>query len=94
MTSRFLGNMNLDEGMLEVEAITPIGAGLQEAVLICLPFVRGRSGTVRQKLIKLFVEVKDATWPAAGTCWPSCAKPVAMTAGFRAGWRMKALIIS
>ena len=53
--------MNLDEGMLEVEAITPIGAGLQEAVLICLPFVRGRSGTVRQKLIKLFVDVKEGT---------------------------------
>lgn len=43
----------------------------------------GRLGTVKQKLMKLFDEVADATWPAVGTCWPSDSKPVAMTFGSR-----------
>ncbi|KAH9856295.1 hypothetical protein C2E23DRAFT_810932 [Lenzites betulinus] len=29
--------------------------------------------------MKLFDEVADATWPAAGTSWPSFSNPVAMT---------------
>ena len=46
--------------------MTPIGAGLQEPVVICWPFVIGRLGTVAQKLMKLFVDVSEATWPASG----------------------------
>jgi len=53
--------VNFEDGMLSVDGITPIGAGLQEPVAICLPLVIGRLGTVRQKLMKLFVEVKEAT---------------------------------
>ena len=34
---------------------------------------------VAQKLMKLFVEVSDATWPAVGVSCPSLAKPVAIT---------------
>ena len=59
--------------------MTPIGAGLHEPSLICSPFVIFRFGTVAQKLMKLFVDVADATWPASGWSWPSFAKPVAMT---------------
>lgn len=85
MVSRFLGDVNLEEGMLVDAAMTPgedqvrlelvlrrvkhnqsewlyepIGAGLHDPVVICWPFVMGRS-TVAQKLIKLFDEVNDAT---------------------------------
>ena len=76
----------MDEGILAVEGMTPIGAGLHDPVLICWPLVRGRL-TVKQKLIKLFVLVSDATWPAAGTPCPSLAKPFAMTLGSRASRR-------
>ena len=38
--------------------------------------MRGRFGTVAQKLIKLFFDVALATWLAAGVCWPSFSKPV------------------
>lgn len=65
--------------MLSVEGMRPIGAGLQEPVVICFPLVMGRSDLVKQKLMKLFVDVKDATWPAVGTSWPLLANPVAMT---------------
>lgn len=58
---KFVGNENFDEGMLSTEGMVPIGAGLQEPVVICLPFVMGSLGTVRQKLIKLFVDVIDGT---------------------------------
>ena len=58
---KFGGNMNFEEGILSLDGITPIGAGLQEPVAICFPLVIGRLGTVRQKLMKLFVEVKEAT---------------------------------
>ena len=61
----FRGFENLAEGMLLVDAITPIGAGLHEPVVICCPFVIGLL-TVRQKLMKLFFDVSDATWPAVG----------------------------
>lgn len=57
----FVGKTNFDEGMLVVAAMIPIGAGLQEPVVICLPFVIGRLGTVKQKLMKLLLEVSDAT---------------------------------
>jgi len=52
------GEMNLDEGMFLEDAIMPIGAGLQEPVLICLPFVIGKL-TVAQMFMKLLCEVRD-----------------------------------
>ena len=64
--SPFFGLANLAEGMLDEDGMMPIGAGLHEPVAICFPFVKGRLGTVRQKLMKLFVEVRDATWPGNG----------------------------
>ena len=65
--------------MFVCAAMMPIGAGLHEPVLICWPFVIGRLGTVAQKLMKLFVEVSEATCPAVGWSWPSLANPVAIT---------------
>jgi len=58
---KFLGKVNLDDGMLSLEGITPIGAGLQDPVAICFPLVIGRFGTVKQKLMKLLVDVSDGT---------------------------------
>ena len=75
----FFGKMNLDEGMFVFAAMTPIGAGLHDPVSICLPLVMGRVGTVAQKLMKLLLEVREATWPASTTSCPFLAKPVAMT---------------
>ena len=60
MVPKFGGNWNLDDGMFVVAAMIPMGAGLQEPVLIWRPFVSG-SLVVSQKLIKLLVDVKDAT---------------------------------
>lgn len=57
------GKTNLADGMLSTDGMTPMGAGLQDPVWICFPFVIGRFGTVRQKLMKLFVDVSEATWP-------------------------------
>ena len=57
--SPFVGKVNLAEGMLLLEGISPTGAGLQEPVVICL--VMGRLGTVKQKLMKLFDDVREAT---------------------------------
>lgn len=62
---KFLGKVNLADGMLSTEGIIPMGAGLQEPVATCLPSVMGCL-VVAQKLIKLLVDVKEATWPAAG----------------------------
>ena len=61
MVSPFLGFVNLADGILSEDGMTPIGAGLHEPVAICFPFVIGNWGTVRQKLMKLFVDVSDAT---------------------------------
>ena len=47
--------------------------------MICWPLVIGRFETVAQKLMKLFVDVSEATWPASATSWPLFAKPLAMT---------------
>jgi hypothetical protein len=80
-TPLFVGNTNLAEGMLSVDGMRPIGAGLHDPVLICLPLVIGTPGAVRQKLMKLFVEVSDGTWPGVGWSWPSSAKPAATTLG-------------
>jgi hypothetical protein len=82
--AEFWGKRNLDEGMLSTEGIIPTGAGLHEPVLICLPLVIGKLGTVRQKLMKLFVEVREGTCRSAGTSCPSLLKPGAMAAGSRA----------
>lgn len=81
MVPKFGGLTNLEEGMLSTEGMTPIGAGLQDPVVICLPFVMGRFGTVKQKLMKLFVDVKDGTCPSVGTSWPLLANPEAITFG-------------
>ena len=53
--------------MLSDEGIRPMGAGLHDPVVICLPLVIGKLETVKQKLIKLFVDVNEATCPAVGT---------------------------
>jgi hypothetical protein len=79
MVSPFVGFVNFADGMFAVEGMIPIIAGLHEPVVICWPFVIGRLGTVAQKLMKLFPEVKDATWPASWTAWPSFKNPVAIT---------------
>lgn len=63
MVSPFFGLVNFDEGILSTEGINPIGQGLQDPDWICCPFVIGRFGAVRQKLMKLLVEVNDATCP-------------------------------
>ena len=60
MVPKLGGNWNFDDGMFVVAAMMPMGAGLQEPVLIWRPFVSG-SLVVSQKLIKLLVDVKDAT---------------------------------
>jgi hypothetical protein len=57
---KFWGEENLEEGILEVEGMAPMGAGLHEPVFTCCPLVMGRLA-VKQKLIKLFVEVREAT---------------------------------
>jgi hypothetical protein len=59
--SPFEGKTNFAEGMLFFEGITPMGAGLQEPVVICFPLVMGRLGTVKQKLMKLFDDVREGT---------------------------------
>ena len=64
IVSRFFGFANLQLGMLLTDARTPIGAALQEPFMICLPFVKGRWGTVAQKLMKLLCDVSEATIPS------------------------------
>lgn len=64
IVSRFFGKTNFADGIAVVAGIRPMGAPLHEPVLICVPFVRGRFD-VAQKLMKLFSEVADATWPAS-----------------------------
>ena len=58
---KFLGKMNLDDGMLSTDGIAPIGAGLHEPAWICFPLVMGRLGRVKQKLMKLFFDVNEGT---------------------------------
>jgi hypothetical protein len=84
MVAKFVGNVNFDDGMLALEGMMPMGAVLHEPVAVCLPFVRGKSGTVRQKFMKLLLEVLDGTCPAVGTSCPSFSKPTEITAGSRA----------
>jgi len=51
MVSPFLGLVNLHEGMRSLEGMTPMGEGLQLPPATCRPLVRGKLGTVRQKLM-------------------------------------------
>jgi len=52
MVAKFVGKVNLADGMWEVEGMRPIGAGLQDPVVIWAPLVRGVSGRVKaQKLM-------------------------------------------
>lgn len=64
-----------------MEGIAPIGAGLQEPFLSCWPLVMGRSGSVAHQLMKLFVDVSEATSPASVlfVFRPFCEKFVAIT---------------
>lgn len=68
MVSRFFGLVNLQLGMFLLDAITPMGAALHDPSTTCFPFVKGKFGTVAQKLMKLFFDVADATWPSVGVC--------------------------
>jgi hypothetical protein len=63
MVSPFFGLVNFEEGILSTEGIKPIGQGLHDPDWICWPFVMGRLGAVRQKLMKLLVDVNEATCP-------------------------------
>jgi len=65
IVSRLAGLTNLAEGMFDDDGITPIGAGLHDPPAICWPSVMGVFGTVKQKLMKLLVEVREATCPAS-----------------------------
>ena len=67
IVAKFWGLVNFADGMLSTEGMTPIGAGLHDPVVICFPLVMGKLGTVRQKLMKLLLDVNEGTWPAAGT---------------------------
>ena len=67
MSCKFLGLVNLLEGIAVVAGICPIGAGLQDPPLTWAPLVMV-CPVVAQKLMKLFDDVKDATWPGVGTC--------------------------
>lgn len=72
----------MTEGILALEGIKPMGAGLHDPFVICLPLVSWKLGLSRQKLIKLFVDVSDATCPGSeGSTEPFWANPGAITAG-------------
>ena len=62
--------------MLVVEGMAPIGTGLHEPVLSCWPLVMGSWGSVAHQLIKLLVDVSEATPPASNVTVfkPSCAR--------------------
>ena len=66
MFCMFVGLVNLLEGIAVVAGICPIGAGLQDPPLTWRPLVMV-CPVVAQKLIKLFEDVKDGTWPASAT---------------------------
>ena len=52
------------EGILSCAAITPIGVALQEPSMTCLPLVCALPGNCRQKLMKLFVDVSEGSFPS------------------------------
>jgi hypothetical protein len=72
MVSKFLGDWNLEEGMLSTEGILPMGMGLQDPVVIWSPLVRGTLGRPSaHRLAKLFVDTSAPVWPVTGGFWPS-----------------------
>lgn len=77
---KLFGKVNLELGMSALLGIAPMGAGLQLPDSTCWPFVMGKF-VVRQKLMKLLEEVREADWPSTGTWLPSCAKAEAITLG-------------
>lgn len=74
--SRFLGETYLEEGMFWALAITPIGIGLHEPLLICWPLV---IVWPLQKLMKLLLEVNEAAVPAVALFRPSLWEPLEIT---------------
>lgn len=50
-TAKFSGLMNFELGMLAELAMIPMGAALHDPPLTCWPLVRGKLGTVAQKLM-------------------------------------------
>lgn len=65
---KFGGFTNLQDGILSVLGISPIGIGLHEPVLICWPLV---STLFAQKLMKLLEEVNEAAVPLVALFRPS-----------------------
>jgi len=63
IVSPFFGLTNLAPGILFWATIMPIGVGLQDPSFTCWPLVN--VPWPMQKLIKLFVEVRDGTCPAS-----------------------------
>lgn len=63
IVSPFFGLVNFKEGILSTDGMSPIGAGLQDPEVICWPLVIGKFGDNKQKLMKLFVEVREGTCP-------------------------------
>jgi hypothetical protein len=60
--SKFLGKLNLAEGILSTEGISPMGTGLQEPAWTCLPLVMVLP---TQKPIKSFGLVRESASPSA-----------------------------
>ena len=61
----------------------PIGVWLHEPSMTCCPFVFCEPGNSRQKLMKLFVEVIEGSWPAVALALPSDANAVKTLDGSR-----------
>lgn len=76
-----VGDTNLAAGILSVLGMSPMGVGLQEPEVICLPSV---IVFPMQVLMKLLLEVIERDWPAVAFCEPSCSDPKLMTLGSRA----------
>lgn len=104
MLSNILGLVNLEEGILFWEGMSPIGAVLQLFVKASVQKIRrgiimsthDPSKTwapfVRvlplQKSIKLTVDVSDAAWPGSPPAVPSLSNPLDMTLGSRAKFQI------
>ena len=65
LESVFLGNTNLEAGARSKLMMRPIGVGLHDPSTTCLPLVRAVFW-VKQKLMKLFFEVRERTWAGSG----------------------------
>jgi len=80
IVSPFLGLVNLQDGWAVLAGIEPIGTGLQLPPVTCSPFVIGWL-TDAQKLMKLFVLVKEATCPGSPPARPFSARFEPIRAG-------------